>query len=41
LYTKFQRPGLDSFVGPEALTLFNSGWKLTESRLAPSALNLK
>jgi len=40
-YTRFQRPGLDSFVGPEALALLRSGWRLTESRSSPPILDLK
>ena len=41
MYTRFQRPDLDSFVGPEALTLLRSGWRFTESRSSPTSLDLR
>jgi hypothetical protein len=40
-YARFRRPDLDSFVGPEALTLLHSGWRFTESRSSPTTLDLK
>jgi hypothetical protein len=41
LYTRVQRQDLDSFVGPEAMTLLRSGWRLTESCSSPATLDLK
>lgn len=41
LYTRIERPELDSFIGPAAMGLLRSGWRLTESCSAPPDLDLR
>jgi hypothetical protein len=40
MYTRFSRPDLDSFVGPEALALLQAGWRFTDSVSSPPSLDL-